>query len=340
MKGNPTLNDVAEMADVSIATVSRVLNQNGYVSSENRLKIEAAITKLGYRGRSSNKTFKRKKSRLIAIITSTSRVHTFLPRLTYALSIAANQAGYFTLGIHRSADNETLPELVNLALENNICGMVFTDFKDISVNLQNIDILLHCGVPVVLVERAVCSELNSVKIDTRQGVYMAARHLLDSGRKNIIYISAPISGTVEQDRLDGFRQALLEKNISADNGRIHICNSMAREDCYMELEKIFKRGPAPDGVVEWSDVFGIAAMQYFNRHKIKVPEDVAVVGYDDFLASHAVPPMSSVKSPLEDMAAAAINIIHENNHSGGEFFARTVALTPKLIVRESSRIKL
>ncbi len=64
-----------------------------------------------------------------------------------------------------------------------------------------------------------------------------------------------------------------------------------------------------------------------------------MVGYDDFLASHAVPPMSSVKSPLEDMAAAAINIIHENNHSG-EFFARTVALTPKLIVRESSRIKL
>ena len=156
MKGNPTLNDVTEMADVSIATVSRVLSQNGYVSSENRLKIEAAITKPGYRGRSSNKTFKRKKSRLIAIITSTSRVHTFLPRLTYALSIAANQAGYFTLGIHRSADN----------------------------------------------------------------------------------------------------------------GRIHICNSMAREDCYMELEKIFKRGPAPDGVVVWSDVFGIAAMQYFNKHKI------------------------------------------------------------------------
>ena len=62
MKGNPTLNDVTEMADVSIATVSRVLKQNGYVSSENRLKIEAAITKLGYRGRSSNKTFKRKKA--------------------------------------------------------------------------------------------------------------------------------------------------------------------------------------------------------------------------------------------------------------------------------------
>ncbi len=339
MKGNPTLNDVAEMAGVSIATVSRVLNQNGYVSAENRVKIEDAITKLGYRGRSANKTFKRKKSRLIAIITSTSRVHTFLPRLTYALSIAANQAGYFTLGIHRSADNETLPELVNLALENNICGMVFTDFKDIFVNPQNIDILLHCGVPVVLVERAVCSELNSVKIDTRQGVYMAARHLLDSGRKNIIYISAPISGTVEQDRLDGFRQALMERNIPADDGRIHICNSMAREECYKELEKIFKRGNTPDGVVAWSDVFGIAAMQYFNEHGIKVPEDVAVVGYDDFLASHTVPPMSSVKSPLDDMAAA-INIIHENNHSGGEFFARTVALTPKLIVRESSRVNL
>ena len=84
----------------------------------------------------------------------------------------------------------------------------------------------------------------------------------------------------------------------------------------------------------WSQTERINVVYY------KVPEDVAVVGYDDFLASHAVPPMSSVKSPLEDMAAAAINIIHENNHSGGEFFARTVALTPKLIVRESSRIKL
>ena len=336
MKNNPTLNDVARLANVSIATVSRVINQNGYVSDENRQKIEKAIAVLNYRGRTANKIVRKKKSRRIAIITSTSREHTFLPRLTYALSIAANQAGYFTLGIHRGPDNESLPELVKLALENDICGIIFTDYKDTSISQQNIDILLHCGVPVVIVERAVCSELNSVKIDTRQGVYIAARHLLETGRRNIIYITAPISGTVEQDRLDGFKQALRERNILVTDDRIHICSSMAREDCQLELEKIFKDNCTVDGVVAWSDVFGVTAMQYFNKRGIKVPKDVAVVGYDDFLASYTVPAMSSVRSPLDDMAAAAINIIHENNHSNGEFFARTVALTPKLIVRESS----
>lgn len=336
MKGNPTLNDVARYAGVSIATVSRMINQNGYVSNENRRKIENAVAALNYRGRTANKVIKKKKSKLIAIITNTSREHTFLPRLTYALSVAANQAGYFTLSIHKRPDNETLPELIKLVLENDICGIVLTDYKDASVTPQNIDILLHCGVPVVLVERAVCSELNSVKIDTLQGVCLATRHLIERGRKNIIYITAPISGTVEHDRLEGFKQALREKNISATNDRIRICNSMAREDCELELKNIFKNKCSVDGVVAWSDIFGITAMQYFNKHGIKVPDDVAVVGYDDFLASYTVPAMSSVRSPIDDMAAAAINIIHENNHSSGEFFARTVALTPKLIVRESS----
>ncbi len=336
MKRNPTLNDIARLANVSIATVSRMINHSGYVSKDNRQKIEDAIARLGYKGRTAGKAARKKRSRLIAIITSTSKEHTFLPRLTYALSIAANRAGYFTLGIHRSPDNETLPGLVKLALENDICGIVLTDYKDVSVSPQNIDILLHCGVPVVLVERAVCSELNSVKIDTRQGVYMATKHLIERGRKNIIYISAPITGTVEQDRLDGFKQALKEKNIPVKNECIHICNSMAREDCHLELDTIFKDKCTVDGIVAWSDIFGITAMQYFDKHGIKVPEDVAVVGYDDFLASYTVPAMSSVRSPLDDMAAAAINIIHENNLSSGEFFARTVSLTPKLIVRESS----
>lgn len=337
MKTKTTIKDIAAKAGVSVATVSRWIHSNGYVSDSNAAKINDAIQQLGYQIKQKSESETNKKRRLIAVIGGTTSIeHTYLPRLSHALSLAANEMGYYTMYIARRPNNENISEIVQTALAEQVCGIIVSDFEDLSITHQNKQFLSNCGVPVVITERAVCAELNSVHIDTIQGVYMATKYLIESGRKKLLYLTTALEGSVEADRLAGFQTAVKECHDEDFQYEIQICETMQRQACTDALEKIYQSSFIPDGIVCWSDVYAITTMQFLYRRQIKVPEEVAVVGYDDFLASYATIPLTSVRSPLTELAREAIGIIVNNQHTGGEFFARTITVTPKLIVREST----
>ena len=206
MKQNVTIRDVALEAGVSVATVSRAIHKNGYISQENQEKILAAIKKLGYieksrvrtdhAARQDAKAVPCRRSKVIAVIGGISKEHTFLPRLEHALSIAANNAGFYTLYIAQKPGNENLADVVAKALQENVCGIIISDFADEKISQANKEMILGLPVPVVVVERAVCTELNSVQIDSKQGIYLACKHLYESGRSNLVYVTAPLVGTV------------------------------------------------------------------------------------------------------------------------------------------------
>ncbi len=337
-----TIRDVAAEAGVSVATVSRAIHKNGYISQENQEKIDNAIKKLGYVEKSRGGDYRPARpaasatgarSRVIAVIGGVSREITFLPRLEHALSIAANSAGFYTLYIAQKPDNENLEEVTVRALRENVCGIIISDFRDERISQENKEMLLNLPVPVVVVERAVCTELNSVQIDSRQGIYLACKHLYDTGRKKLVYVTAPLVGSVEQERLQGFKDAAAEYQKSTS---VHICRSSLREDCYNELTRIFNNEEFPDAIVAWSDLFAITARQFLYDRGIEVPDKVAIFGYDDFLASYTAPPLSTVRAPLNELAAAAVSIIRDNLENKGEFFARNIKLTPNIVLRAST----
>ena len=343
MKQNVTIRDVALEAGVSVATVSRAIHKNGYISQENQEKILAAIKKLGYieksrvrtdhAARQDAKAVPCRRSKVIAVIGGISKEHTFLPRLEHALSIAANNAGFYTLYIAQKPGNENLADVVAKALQENVCGIIISDFADEKISPANKEMILGLPVPVVVVERAVCTELNSVQIDSKQGIYLACKHLYESGRSNLVYITAPLVGTVEQERLQGFKDAAAEYHRTPS---VHICRSSLREDCYNELTTIFNSEGIPDAIVAWSDLFAITARQFLYDRGIAVPDQVAIFGYDDFLASYTAPPLSTVRAPLNELAASAVSIIRDNLENNGEFFARNIKLTPNLVLRAST----
>lgn len=335
MRKKVTLKDIADHTGVSVATVSRVIHNNGYVSKENREKIVEAIEELNYEIKP-YKPARVNKTNTIAVLSSPWKEHTFLPRLNYALSLSANAAGYHTLNIAKYIDNQTLPTIFSNLSFDDICGIVITDCQDDELSERNKQILVECEVPVVLIERALCSELNGVKIDTQQGVYLSTKHLIERGRKNIYYLTAPLKGSVERDRLNGFKMAHLDAGIPLKEQQIKICTSTQRFSCLQALEEIYSSRIRPDGIVTWSDIFAITTLQFLHRKGFQVPNDVSVVGYDDFLASYTSPMLTSVHSPIEEMAEAAINIIKQKGNTSGYFFSRTVLLTPQLIVRETS----
>lgn len=330
-----TIRDVANYAKVSVATVSRFIHQNGYVSEINADKIKEAISVLKYTPKNIPVSASAAKKNIIAVVGGNVKEHTFLPRLTYALSIAANQSGYYTMYMAERPDNQNLSSIIAKALAENVCGIIITDFSDFAITDANKEVILKCGVPVVLIERGVCPELNSVQIDTTQGVCMATRHLLDSGRRNLLYLTAPIAGNVEEDRLRGFEQAIRERPDSGLKYRTLICDSMDRNACTQALENIFSQQSLPDGIVTWSDIYAITTLRFLLMHDIRVPDQVAIIGYDDFLATYTTPSISSIRTPLNEMASAAINIIVSSQHAD-EFYAQNITLTPKLVIRETT----
>ena len=339
MTPKATIRDVAAEAGVSVATVSRAIHHNGYISKENQERIDEAIKKLGYVERRSSKEVPTKlskpsnQSRTIAVIGGIAQEHTFLPRLAYSLSIAANNAGFYTLYIAEKPDNSNLSSILDTALEENVCGIIISDFTDEPISRENKDLILQLPVPVVIIERAVCTELNSVQIDSRQGIYLACKHLYETGRHNLVYLTGPISGSVEKERLLGFQDAASEYGHKPE---VHICKSTSREDCFNELTGIFEGNSIPDGIVAWSDLFAITARQFLYERNISVPDDVAIFGYDDFLASYTAPPLSTVRAPLNELATVAISIIRDNLNNTGEFFARNIKLTPNIVLRAST----
>ena len=337
MKKKATIKDVAAKAGVSVATVSRWIHSNGYVSEANAQKIDEAVHYLGYQTKQKTEPSCDKKRRIIAVIGGSAGIeHTYLPRLSHALSIAAGKMGYYTMYIARQPDNENISDIIRIALSEQVCGIIISDFKDLSLTQSNKLFLANCGVPVVITERAVCAELNGVYIDTMQGVYMATKYLIESGRKRLLYLTKSIDGSVENDRLVGFQTAVKECPEPDFGYEIRICESMQREACADALEKIYQSSFIPDGIVCWSDVYAITTMQFLYKKQIRVPEETAVVGYDDFLASYSTIPLTSVRSPLSELAREAVGIIVNNQNSDGEFFARTITVTPKLIIREST----
>lgn len=337
MKNKVTIKDIAMKAGVSVATVSRWIHSNGYVSEANAKKINEAIHYLGYQPKRKPGSACDKRHKIIAVIGGSSGIeHTYLPRLSHALSIAADKMGYYIMYIARQPNNKNLSELIQTALSEQVCGIILSNFEDLSLTQQNKHFLANCGVPVVITERAVCAELNGVYIDTMQGVYMATKYLIESGRKKLLYLTKSIDGSVENDRLIGFQTAVKECTEQDFKYEIRICESMQREACADALEKIYQSDFIPDGIVCWSDVYAITTMQFLFKKQIRVPEETAVIGYDDFLASYSTIPLTSVRSPLTELAREAVGIIVNSQNSEGEFFARTITVTPKLIIREST----
>ena len=329
-----TLNDIAQESGVSVATVTRVIHNNGYVSLEKRARIEQAIERLGYAP--PQRSQRAEKGRLVAIVLPPSNGHPFSSRLGYALESYAYRAGLLAMTLVDVQKNDTIPALLKIIMEQNVCGIVLAGFSDVEMSEKTRSTLLECGVPVVTIERAKNCGLNCVQIDTENGLYMATCHMLDRGHRNLIYLSPPITGEVERERLHGFRRGLEENNIPFSDDMVKICKSLSPEQGYEAVKEALQRRPDINGIVTWSDMYACGALQCLRRLGKSVPEDVAVIGYDDFMAPLLTPPLSSIRSPLEEMAQAAIETILTNQNQSAEFFARTIILSPKLVVRAST----
>jgi len=331
-----SVRDVAAAASVSVGTVSNVLNRPEKVAPDTVTRVLAAIDELGFVRNDAARQLRAGRSRSIGLVVLDVRNPFFTDVARGAEDRAAEASMTILLGnSDENADRER--SYLDLFEEQRVHGVLISPLGDDETRLKR---LRGRETPVVLVDRV--SEdrsLSSVSVDDVVGGELAVRHLLDTGRRRIAFVGGPMSIRQVADRLEGARRAV--DAVPGSTLEVVATESLTVLEGRAAGESIRERPAAerPDAVFAANDLLAMGVLQAFNMlGSVRVPEDIALIGYDDIdFAAAAVVPLSSIRQPASLIGYTAVDLLLKEAASNGEFTAEQVVFQPELVVRESTR---
>ena len=325
------ITDVAQRAGVSISTVSRVLNNSAYpVKSETRQRVLEAAQELGFRPNDLARGLLLKKSRTIGLIIPDIS-NPYYPELCLGVETTASENGYSVIFCNTDRRAEKMEHYVDVLLQKRADGIIIagggTDFTQVSQALSDFD------TKVALVGRHNL-QFPSVQIDNFQAAYEATSHLVHLGDRRIAFVSGPVNLTSAQDRLAGYRSSLEQRGIGQDDRLIR--EGRFGVDCgYSAALSLLQGDPAPSAIFAANDRMAVGALSAAHDLGLRVPDDVAVVGFDDtVMASQIRPSLTTVAVPAYTMGASVMHLMLKL--LADEECPQTVELPTKLVIRQSS----
>ena len=331
-----TIRDVAKLAGVSFKTVSRVINNDPYVSVETLAKVKRVIDELGYRPNITARGLAVRRTFLIGLV---------IPEITsaaYALMIqgveeeSAAQDYRLVLCSTRHSRRKEDSLFESLAAARRVDGILLFSNR---IDLSHFTRFKEFGLPFVAIDRDVeDDDIPCVYTNNRDGVYRTTAHLVASGRSRIAYITPVIDTCTTVERMEGYEQAMHDHNLYYQ-GRTIVDHTGDRSKGFAAMEHLLAREDPPDGIVAFNDLLAIGAMQAIKEHGLRVPEDIAVVGFDDIEAASLVEPaLTTVRQPLHDIGQVACKTLLQLIN-GEQPSIKKVAFDPILIVRKSCGAK-
>ncbi|MGH2475351.1 MAG: LacI family DNA-binding transcriptional regulator [Candidatus Limnocylindrales bacterium] len=331
-----TLDEVARVAGVSRATVSRVVNGSPKVSVDVRRSVEKAIDRLGYVPNRAARSLVTRRSDSIAVVITepASRLFNdpFFPRLIRGVSTALS-ARDLQLILLMPDDDVDERRTVRYLTGGHVDGVIL-------VSLHGDDPLPHQlaarNIPLVVLARPPQGvDVNYVDADNRDGARRATAHLVDGGRTRIATITGPGDMVAGVDRLAGYRDALVDARLAPSDDLI-APGDFTHAGGEAAMEHLLAVRPDLDAVFCASDLMAVGALAVLQAAGRRVPEDVAVVGYDDSpIATTTRPTLTSVRQPIEEMGREMVNLLAENVERSDRI-PRRIVLATELIRRASS----
>lgn len=337
MTGNrqPTIKTVAARAGVGRTTVSRVINGSDLVSADARARVLAAIKELNYVPNSVARGLVTSRTDAVALVIpeSESRLgaEPFFAALIRGVSGAlAETRTQLQLTLVR--DQFERDQLAASVATRRVDGVLL-----VSVHTHDRlpGMLEEMGLPTVLAGRRDAGEqLSYVDSDNSGGAAAAVRYLLARGRRRIATITGSLDMDVGRSRLAGWRDAHREAGARAD-GALAETGDFTEEGGVRAMRSLLERAPDLDAVFAASDLMAVGALAELRRRGRRVPDDVAVVGFEDsVLARHTAPPLTTVRQPVEEVGRTMARILLDITQNGAD--RRQVTLPTELVVRESS----
>jgi LacI family transcriptional regulator, repressor for deo operon, udp, cdd, tsx, nupC, and nupG len=328
MKAPSSITAVAELAGVSVATVSRVLNNSKPVNESTRLRVEAAVDKLGYRANPFGRSLARAKSHLLLVLVPDFS-NPFYAQILRGVENTARQRGYKVLVADDTPVlNGTGMDLSYFQLVDGVISLIHVDERP--------DLLSELAArPWVA-----CSEFSPrdavphVSIDHRQAAADAVQYLLNRGHRRIGLIAAEASYLWAQQRREGYELALRRAGLEIDPGLIRTASDTDYESGGQAAGNLLALTEVPTAVFAMSDTLAIGAIKAIRRAGRRVPEDIAVIGFDNLpLAAVFEPALTTVAQPMRELGEAAAELLLDQL-AGGQPESRT--LQHSLVLRDSA----
>lgn len=320
-----TIKDVSQEAGLSIGTVSRILNNRGYISEEARKKVDLAMKKLNYQPNEVARSLSKKSSSLIGLVVPQLENPYFSVFISYVEQYAARR-GYSILLFCSNGMEQKESEMLDVCRRNRVAGIILCSGRFSVATFGELD----C--PLVTMEREVENELASVGCDNYTGGVLAAQHLIDRGCHHVAYLSGlPASYMSRDKRAQGFSDVCRKNN--TEHVEIPFSEELYRNTEYFDfLEEIFTIYSDIDGVFASNDIIAAQIIQRCAKHGINVPDDMKIVGFDDIpLARWTTPALTTIHQPLDRMAEATIQILLDAK-TGAEI-KKVVSLPVELVIR-------
>lgn len=327
-----TIRDVARLAGVSIATVSRVLNGGHHaVRDETRRRILAAIDQLDYRPNALARSLLSRRSGTLGLLVP-DIANPYYAEILRGIEDTVRPEGYSVIICNTDRQPQKAEEYLGLLREKQCDGIIFAGGG--MQGGQRLPSLASLGIRVVLIGRHEV-DLPSVAVDNQGGARAATRHLVEQGHRAIAFVGGPRESTTTQDRQAGFESALAESGIPLDPRYLRY-GDLRPEGGYEAMRQLLGLAERPTAILVANDLMAIGAMKAIRDAGLKVPEDAAVVGFDDIpIASYVDPPLTTVEVPMYELGARAARAML--GLLRGEGAPRAERLPTPLVVRGSSR---
>lgn len=334
-----SVRDVADDAGVSVGTVSNVLNRPEKVAPETVARVQASIERLGFVRNDAARQLRAGRSRTIGLIVLDVR-NPFFTEVARGAEERAAEHGLSVLLANSDEKQHREATYLDLFEEQRMFGVLVTPVAE---NLPRLRRMQERGIPTVLVDReSHDAAFASVAVDDVEGGRIAAEHLLSIGRRRIAFVGGPVSIRQVSDRLAGAQAA-----VAAGGGRLEFIgtDALTVEEGRRVGEGIRDRSPAdrPDAIFAANDLLALGALQSLvmspsageGSRTVRVPEDIALIGYDDIdFSAAAVIPLSSVRQPAALIGSTAVDLLLEQQQ--GARPREHVVFQPVLVVRAST----
>jgi LacI family transcriptional regulator len=335
-----TISQVAKEAGVSSQTVSRVVNNRQEITPETRRHVQEVIKRLGYQPNAIARSLIQRRSHTLGVVTS--GLEYFGPsHLLIGVEQGANQAGLsILLNLVHQPETKEIGSIVNSLLSRQVEGIIWA-VPEIGDNRSWFrENLPQLGIPVVFLSTKPRENLNVVEIDNRHGAYIATQHLLERGYQKIGHIAGPLTWWAASERRRGWQDALGEAGVPFGDDQV-VEGNWSAESGERGLQELLAKFPDVEAVFACNDQMALGLMRAARSLGKRIPQDLAVVGFDDIPESaFYYPPLTTIRQGLYELGHIAVQTFMKlrqpDQRDESMTTAHTVMLQPQIVIREST----
>lgn len=332
-KHRTSLKDLSKELGVSIATVSRALRSSPEIGKDMQQKVKDLAKKLNYRPNPFARSLRREAPKVIGVVVPNLVTHYYAAVLD-GIEDEASRAGYSVISANSHEDFDTETRAVDNFIDMHVEGIIACLAQN-TTDYSHFEEIYNMGIPLVFFSRTCLTDkFSSVTANGDEAAQLATQHLIDTGSRRIAFLGGPNHLDMVTRRKHGYLEALRDNNIPIDRDLV-ICGKIDYDMVLTNTIELLKRDDRPDAILAFNDIVTFAAFTAIKQLKLRIPDDVALIGFtDDAHAAYVTPRMSVIEDQSHLIGVTACSLLLKSIGGDTEIYRKRVP--QKLVIRETS----